>query len=142
VANQLRSKSERTGKRPSRQTVVNALNLLRVALEAAVDAGHIEKNPTRDVRAPKIARDTEGWDWLREDEVERLTSPANELSPEARRIYTFAISPVFVRANSGDSVGTTSTSCATSCACAVASIFRPKEDACDACRCCLQRGAL
>lgn len=86
---QIREPSLRTGKRPAPQTVANALNLLRVALEAAVDAGHCEINPVRHVRMPKIARDEEGWEWLRTEEVERVLTMAAPL--EVRRIFTVAI---------------------------------------------------
>lgn len=90
VAEQIKTPSQRTGQRPSKQTVANALNLLRVALEAAVEAGHCETNPARDVRLPRIARDAEAWDWLRADEVERLLG-CRDLDAEQRRIYTVAV---------------------------------------------------
>lgn len=86
----IRQPSERTGRPLSRQTVLNALNLLRVALEAAVEAGHCDTNPARDVRVPRMARDTEHWSWLREDEVDRLLA-CDDVDPERRRIFTVAI---------------------------------------------------
>lgn len=90
VKDQLKTPSERTGKPPAKQTVVNALNLLRVALEEAVEAGHIEINPARNVRVPKIATDKETWDWLREEEIARLFA-CRELDAEQRRIFAVAI---------------------------------------------------
>lgn len=87
---QIKTPSARTGKRPAPQTVQNALNLLRVALEAAVEGGHCESNPVREVRMPRMARDTEGWDWLREDEVVKLLG-CKDLPAETRRILAVAI---------------------------------------------------
>ena len=89
---QLRTPSKRTGKTPARQTMANALNLLRVCLEAACEAGHIENNPARDVRVPRVARTTETWTYLKIDEISRLLSAADEVVPaEQRDAYTVAI---------------------------------------------------
>lgn len=89
IANQVRTVSDRTGRRPARSTVSNALNLLRVALEAAVEAGLLETNPARDVRVPKIARGADPWDWYRDHELDKLLGCA-ELGAEQRRILTVA----------------------------------------------------
>jgi integrase len=56
----------------ARTTVTNALCLLRVALEAAVEAEELDANPARGVRVPKMARDDEGWTWLAQPEIDRL----------------------------------------------------------------------
>lgn len=89
VSEQIRTPTAR-GKPPAKQTVLNALNLLRVALEEAVQAGHIESNPARDVRVPRMPRETEGWDWLRASDLERLFA-CKALTVEQRRIFTTAI---------------------------------------------------
>jgi hypothetical protein len=54
-------KIEHTGKTPGRQTVVNALNLLRVCLENACQSGLIEKNAALGIRVPRVARTREAW---------------------------------------------------------------------------------
>lgn len=73
---QLRTPSKRTGRPPNRQTVQNALNLLRVCLEDALQQGLLASNPSREVRLPRgaSARSDDPWDWLRQDELERLWS--------------------------------------------------------------------
>lgn len=86
---QVREPSAR-GKPPGKTTVSNALNLLRVALEAAVEAGHIPSNPARDVRVPRMARSEEVWDWLRADEIEKLLA-CPKLTADQRRVFTVAI---------------------------------------------------
>lgn len=57
----------------ARQTIQNALNMLRVCLEAAVEDGIISTNPARGVRLPPkergVSRDP--WTWL--DEREQAT---------------------------------------------------------------------
>lgn len=89
VKEQIKNPSAR-GTKSAKSTIANALNLLRVALEAAVEAELIESNPARDVRLPSMARDKEGWDWLRTDEMRRLLgSPA--ATAEQRRILTTAV---------------------------------------------------
>jgi hypothetical protein len=72
VATQAKTVSSKTKKRPSPQTIKNALNLLRVCLEGACQSGLIERNPARDVRAPKMARTDDAWTWLRLDELAKL----------------------------------------------------------------------
>jgi integrase len=89
VSDQVREPSAR-GKPPAKQTVLNALNLLRVALESAVEKGHIPSNPARDVRVPRMAQTEEVWDWLRADEVDRLIGHAS-LTAEQRRLFTVAV---------------------------------------------------
>lgn len=89
VALQIKTPTER-GQRPARTTVANALNLLRVALEAAVQAGHIDTNPARDVRLPRIAVEREGWDWMRIAEIKRLFD-APAFVGEQKRIFTVAL---------------------------------------------------
>ena len=92
IAAQLRTPTKATGKPPARQTVANALNLLRVCLEGACDAGHLESNPARSVRVPKVARTTEAWTYLQQNEISRLLSAADDaVSPEESDIYLVAI---------------------------------------------------
>lgn len=79
-----------TGRRLARQTVVHALNLVRVALEAAVAAGHLKANPARDVRVPKEPRSDEGWTYLTAAEIDQVLT--SEAVPEpARVVFTVAI---------------------------------------------------
>lgn len=78
-----------TGRRLSRQTVVNALALLRRALEDAADEGHLPSNPARGVSVPRTARTDEPWTWLRADEIARLLGQT--LAPERRAVFTVAI---------------------------------------------------
>jgi integrase len=89
VAAQLRTKTERTGKTPGRQTVVNALNLLRVSLEHACQSGVLEQNPANGVKVPRVARSKEAWTWLRTDEIAKLLGENVELGP--RCLFAFAI---------------------------------------------------
>jgi integrase len=89
LAEQVRRPSAR-GKPPGKTTVSNVLNLLRVALEEAVQAGHIQSNPARDVRVPRMASSEEGWSWLRAAEVETLLGGAS-LAEEQRRIFVVAV---------------------------------------------------
>lgn len=87
---QIRTPSERTGRRAGRQTIANALNLLRVALADAVEEGRIDANPAREARVPKMAKADERWAWLREPEMTALMTCA--LIPiERRDLFTFAI---------------------------------------------------
>lgn len=80
VADQVKAK-------PGRQTVCNALNLLRVCLEAACDARHIDTNPAAGVKVPKLARTKEPWTWLRPAELDKLLKEDSE----ERDIYACAI---------------------------------------------------
>jgi integrase len=97
IAKQIRTPTQRTkrdgstgtGKPPARQTILNALNLLRVALEDACNDHHIETNPARDVKVPRIARTTMPWTYLTKEEIAKLTGPAVE-QPN-RDVFTFAI---------------------------------------------------
>lgn len=87
LADQIKAPSAR-GKRPAKTTVSNALNLLRVALEAAVEAGHIPSNPARNVRMPRMAQSDEVWDWLRAREIEKLLAVT---SGDQRAAFTVAL---------------------------------------------------
>lgn len=92
VAQQLRTPVARKkgpAKTPARQTVVNALNLLRVALQSACEAEILDKNPARDIRVPRIARNTDPWTFLTADEITRLTG--ERVEQPYRDIFTFAI---------------------------------------------------
>jgi integrase len=92
VALQVRTPTQRRhspAKAPAAQTVKNALNLLRVVLEAACEAGLLEKNPARDVRVPRIARKTDPWTFLSTHEVALLTG--ERVEQPYRDIFTFAI---------------------------------------------------
>lgn len=66
----------------SRQTVVNALNLLRVCLRAAVDAGRLESNPAESVRVPRVARAEDPWTYLDAGELGRVL----DASPHAAHV--------------------------------------------------------
>ncbi len=77
------------GRRLSRQTVTNALALLRRALEDAADEGHVPANVARGVSVPRTTRTDEPWTWLRADEIAALLAPP--LSPERRAVFTVAI---------------------------------------------------
>jgi integrase len=82
-------------KRPiAKGTAQNALNLLRVVLEDAVEAGRIEVNPARDVRLPtairKRKRTHKTWTYLLPDEQARLmTTP--EIPLRERLALAFAL---------------------------------------------------
>jgi len=83
------------GRTLSRSAVAQTLTLLRQALERAVEEGACSSNASRLVKVPKMARTTEGWDWLRADEVEALLSldrSEDKRIPEDRpAIYTVAV---------------------------------------------------
>lgn len=89
IALQLRTTVEHTGKTPSRQTVVNALNLLRVSLESACQGGLLDKNPALGIRVPRIARTRDAWTWLRTEEIARLLGES--VPDEPRDLFAFAI---------------------------------------------------
>lgn len=72
----------------ARQTRKNALNLLRVCLQAAVDMGKVRTNAARDVRVPKERRTHERWTWLRLPELYALLSRATE---DERDLIAFAV---------------------------------------------------
>lgn len=90
VKEQIRTPSARTGKQPEQQTVANALNLFRVALEWGVEVGHLESNPAREVRVPQLGASEEKWSWLRDHEIAKLLA-CKEIPAEARRIFAVAI---------------------------------------------------
>lgn len=72
------------------QTVKNALSLLRVCLEAAVEAELIPTNPAHGIKAPKVARTDDPWTYLRPREIDALLShPA--LPSYQRAVFAFAI---------------------------------------------------
>jgi integrase len=74
----------------ARQTVSNVLNLLRVCLEAAVEAELLPANPARGVPVPRVARSDDPWTYLRPREVEHLLRhPA--LPPYQRAVFAAAI---------------------------------------------------
>lgn len=74
----------------ARQTVSNALCLLRVCLEDAVEAEMIDANPARGILVPKVARTDDPWTYLSLREQEALlTHPA--LPPYQRAVFAFAI---------------------------------------------------
>jgi integrase len=74
----------------ARQTICNALNLLRVCLRDAVEAEAIPSNPAADVRVPKMARTDDPWTWLKPHEVETLIGH-EKLPPYQRAVFTAAI---------------------------------------------------
>lgn len=76
--------------RPARQTVQNSLNLLRVCLDAAVDAGHIEANPARGAKVPRVASTKERWTWLTQAELDRLLG-SDALPAETRDLLAFSV---------------------------------------------------
>lgn len=74
----------------ARQTVSNALNLLRVALEAAVEADMLPSNPARGILVPKVARTDDTWTYLTPAEIGRLLT--HEVLPAYQRaVFSFAI---------------------------------------------------
>jgi integrase len=97
IAAQIRTPTKRakpdgtviTGKPPARQTILNALNLLRVSLEDACNDHHIETNPARAVKVPRIARTSMPWTYLTAPEIELLTGP--KVDQPNRDVFTFAI---------------------------------------------------
>lgn len=78
----------RSGK--ARQTVKNALNLLRVCLEDAVEAEAIDANPARGVLVPKVPRTDDPWTFLTPKETEHLLTH-EKLPPYQRAVFSFAI---------------------------------------------------
>lgn len=64
--------------KPARQTVQNALNLLRVCLEVACERGKLQTNPAREVRVPRMARTKDRWTWLRAEELAKLLAGDSE----------------------------------------------------------------
>lgn len=80
VADQVRSKA-------ARQTVANALNLLRVCLERACEKGRLSVNPALGVKVPRIARTKDAWTWLRAAEIEALLLGTSE----ERDVFAVAI---------------------------------------------------
>jgi integrase len=78
-------------RRVSRSTVQGSLNLLRVALGAALDRGLLDSNPARDVRLPRSAGVThDPWTYLLPAEQERLFEAPGV--PEADRLLAqFAV---------------------------------------------------
>jgi len=81
------------GKRPSRSTLQNALNLLRSALRWAVIQGHVDTNAAKTVTisestiaTPRTSAIGEMYDYLREDEVRRLIEA--DLPPAQKAAFT------------------------------------------------------
>jgi len=79
---------ESLGRTLSRQTVVNAFNLLHRALGDAADEGHIPINVATGVKVPRVPRSDDPWTFLEIDEVARLL--ALDLRPDQRAIFTTA----------------------------------------------------
>jgi integrase len=71
----------------AKQTIANALNLLRVCLEKACEQGKLERNPALGVKVPRIASTKEKWTWLRKVELDKLLAPDSE----ERDVYTVAV---------------------------------------------------
>lgn len=75
-------------------TMRHALHVLRSALKAGRDAGHVDGDPTDDVHVPKAAilkaAKVEAWTWLRAPEVERVVA-CKGYDLEHRTIYGTAI---------------------------------------------------
>jgi len=79
------------GKRISHETAKNALNLLRVALEAAVQENHLPENPARGVRLPKKPpRTHEPWTYLLPEEQTALLA-CDRIPLEGRCLIAFAL---------------------------------------------------
>jgi integrase len=75
--------------RLSRQTVLNAFNLLHRMLGDAADEGKVSSNVASGVKVPKVPREDEPWTWLMHVEIKALL--ALDLPPEQRAIFTLAI---------------------------------------------------
>lgn len=58
----------------SRKTIANALNLLASCLTAAVDEGHIPRNPARKMRLPRTAVEDDAAAFLTAEEFARLVA--------------------------------------------------------------------
>lgn len=80
VADQVRSKA-------ARQTIANALNLLRVCLEQACEKNRLQINPALGVKVPRLARTKDAWTWLRAAEIEALLAGTSE----ERDVFAVAI---------------------------------------------------
>lgn len=74
----------------AQQTVRNALNLLRVALEAAVEAELVPSNVARGVTVPRVARTDDPWTYLTPVEIGALLSHP-KLPAYQRAVFGFAI---------------------------------------------------
>jgi integrase len=81
------------GKRPSRSTLQNALNLLRSALRWAVIQGHVDTNAAKNITisestiaTPHTSAVGEMFDFLREDEVKKLIEA--DLPPAQKAAFT------------------------------------------------------
>ncbi len=85
-----RAKSKRTGERLERTSISNCLNLVRSCLTDAVESGHLESNPAREVKVPKMGDKEEKWTYLTPEEIEAVVSSPHIPEP-ARLIYTVAI---------------------------------------------------
>jgi len=75
----------------SRQVVVHALRVLRAALRAARDAGHLHADPTDGVTVPRgrEGRAEDAWTYLSADEVEALVR-CEAIPDPWRALYTVA----------------------------------------------------
>lgn len=72
----------------SRHTVAHVYRTLSVCLRDAVEAGHIEENPARGIRLPKVLYTREPWTYLSQPEINQLLSCA--AIPESHRLL-FAV---------------------------------------------------
>lgn len=79
--------SERTGRPLAGQSLRNVVAVLRGALGAAVDHGHLRTNPAEGLRIAGAARAEEPWTWLPPEQVERLVAALPD--PE-RHLAAFA----------------------------------------------------
>lgn len=82
-----RTVSERTGRRLSRNSVMNLLRLLSTSLSDAVEAGKLKENPCLGVRVPKRPEAKEKWTFLSEDEIDAVWN----LPDEPKVVFAFAI---------------------------------------------------
>lgn len=92
VADQFRVEpGKKKRRKPARQTVCNALNLLRVCLACACEKDKIPANPALGVEVPAIASTKEGWTYLSGPEIDLLLTPDAEGPSESQDIYAVAI---------------------------------------------------
>ncbi|HEY2406937.1 MAG TPA: tyrosine-type recombinase/integrase [Polyangiaceae bacterium] len=85
-----REKSKRSGERLRPQTVRNALNLLRVCFQEAMDRGVMPQNPARDLRLNRATSNTtaDTYTILEPEEQQRFLAA---MPLDERRYYAFSI---------------------------------------------------
>jgi integrase len=83
---------EDLGRTLARQTVSNALNLLRCALQDACAEGWCKHNAARDVRVPRVPREEDPHTFLTMKDLHALLTckAPHRASPQARAIFTVA----------------------------------------------------